>query len=1529
VAPPSYPRHNSSGGSYQSSGPRYNSFNGSDPYPPLRYPDRASTAPNSRRPSTPNSTSMKSPKPYPGSNRPPPIPGSRGPRSPPPPHSQRRISSDERRKYPYPHGPPPPPHRSSTSGPSRQWDRPRSRERDWDWRNSRATEWDHWDSRRDRGGHYHRDDYRDRERDRERDRDRDRDRPPLPRARRRSFSAERDHQQSTDSGRRSISNESQPPQQPMAERTREQSIPPTKPRSLNDDDLFPHRVRQSSDGGSSKARSPSFVNDRSKSPTKPLKKEEYSKPLEQKEGVKPLEQKEEPKPLEQKEGEPKPLEQKEGEPKPLEQKEESKPLDQKEESKPLEQKAVSSSPQQAEEKKPTETELDSHAENNRRENKEIQGSVDNTDTDGVEKEGQTIKTLDDGFKTTTTTTSEEVVQNNVETEDVEMKESEGSSSVKLAETDKKGKIDEVESEPKPNAEVDKSSLSLESNTRMDGEKEKDREEATKVESATTRMDTAREEAEAPDAPSNVVKDKAAMDEKMDATDEKMDIDAPSSNLQGGAQVPVPSTDDDSTGWKNVVDDETQSSNKVAVSESESKGESLSEPKQSKVNKNELAGEPNKQPKPEKPVDDEVDDDHDVEMENATATKLSSTTEIPLASDRPVAVAKDVIETDDDGSVESIEHDLKAGIVRFPLNRMEQALYDVKIIPIDDRQKEMKYLRRSPGGKAFKELVRRNNRWFEKSKQELLSQVEAHEAKVEAEKRHLTNEYFDIRKSWLKFCADTDREVSERTLESRGGESRTTNPTTPHLPQPPPSSTESSNNFTAVTTANNNTSTTNDRNSRRSRAMAGDTVRSEAEFLEILANLERESARDPTMRANLTSAVIPGMIIDSVEREKYRFKDTNTFVVDKSVPYQRLIADAVDPFTPEEHEAFCEAYALYPKQFGKIARVMSKGRTYNECVLHYYQTKKTVDYKGLVASRSKRSSRRGKRKQAPKEKVITTPGGTRSVVTDQEDAENDSGTSAPATSIPQNEENPFETLAAAAVATANTAATNATAATTATTTTTTTATTTTTTVATGRSSRKSGGADGDEIGERKRSQDEVVTTTTESKKKNKTTATAKTRTSSGTTGGRKSGGRAKKDDPDDAESGDAQATPPIPPREKVSSYWSLGEVATFEKLLPQYGTHWEDYAKHLKYKSLIMLKNFFMKHASDRGYDEIAAKANAEYDENNKKEPPAQPQGVPTQQPQSQPQTQRQQEQEPEQEQPPTTTKYGAVTPRQPPPPAQPQPQEAPTRPEAVSAPLQPQLAQAGAAHHPAQGGGPTPGYFSPRVGANGPLPSNAVGPPPPMQPVSMFPQHRPVSSSIQTAPASSTKGPPSPPRQPSPGPLSGPKLPPISNLEIGNMHRQSGTPPPSAPQAAPRPVIKPPRKSSISSILNNPSPGEIKNEGTPEKNMLPPLGSDPRVGGSSSWSGGGPSQFSSLPIRSYSHSPVQQPPPPPPPAHPTTVDHTPLQPPVQQQQPPYQQSSLSQRAPYLYGYGDFSTPRESNERGVGGYGIPPTSNVRK
>lgn len=149
--------------------------------------------------------------------------------------------------------------------------------------------------------------------------------------------------------------------------------------------------------------------------------------------------------------------------------------------------------------------------------------------------------------------------------------------------------------------------------------------------------------------------------------------------------------------------------------------------------------------------------------------------------------------------------------------------------------------------------------------------------------------------------------------------------------------------------------------RRSRSY-GDAARSEAEFLEILASLELQTARDPLARAKLTSAVIPPMIMDRKERAQ-RFVDTNQRVEDKSCLLKRLEFDKIDNFTDAEHEAFCQAYIQFPKQFGNIAKLMNNGRSFHDCVMHYYRTKKFFDYKQLLMRRKSRVKRGRKKKIA--------------------------------------------------------------------------------------------------------------------------------------------------------------------------------------------------------------------------------------------------------------------------------------------------------------------------------------------------------------------------------------------------------------------------------------------------------------------------------------------------------------------------------------------------------------------------------------
>ncbi|WVQ99220.1 hypothetical protein IAU59_006352 [Kwoniella sp. CBS 9459] len=138
--------------------------------------------------------------------------------------------------------------------------------------------------------------------------------------------------------------------------------------------------------------------------------------------------------------------------------------------------------------------------------------------------------------------------------------------------------------------------------------------------------------------------------------------------------------------------------------------------------------------------------------------------------------------------------------------------------------------------------------------------------------------------------------------------------------------------------------------------AGDAVTTEAEFEAILAGLADTAAKDPTYRANKTSAVVPDMLLG--EERKLRYDDDNDLITDPLAFYD-FEGNAEPIWAPEERALFVRRYMAYPKQFGRVADGIS-AKTASDCVLYYYRTKKEVDYKGMLAS--KRGG--GKKKTMP-------------------------------------------------------------------------------------------------------------------------------------------------------------------------------------------------------------------------------------------------------------------------------------------------------------------------------------------------------------------------------------------------------------------------------------------------------------------------------------------------------------------------------------------------------------------------------------
>lgn len=141
---------------------------------------------------------------------------------------------------------------------------------------------------------------------------------------------------------------------------------------------------------------------------------------------------------------------------------------------------------------------------------------------------------------------------------------------------------------------------------------------------------------------------------------------------------------------------------------------------------------------------------------------------------------------------------------------------------------------------------------------------------------------------------------------------------------------------------------------------GDAVRSEAEFLEILASLENADMQDPNMRAARTTATAPDMYIDpdSDQLMKLRYDDVNGFVADPLAFY----LDEFDPdvWSDEEKAIFARRYALWPKQFGKIAQALPH-KTPAQCVRYYYLNKKVPgnDFKALAAARNRERKRKAR------------------------------------------------------------------------------------------------------------------------------------------------------------------------------------------------------------------------------------------------------------------------------------------------------------------------------------------------------------------------------------------------------------------------------------------------------------------------------------------------------------------------------------------------------------------------------------------
>lgn len=158
--------------------------------------------------------------------------------------------------------------------------------------------------------------------------------------------------------------------------------------------------------------------------------------------------------------------------------------------------------------------------------------------------------------------------------------------------------------------------------------------------------------------------------------------------------------------------------------------------------------------------------------------------------------------------------------------------------------------------------------------------------------------------------------------------------------------------------------------RAGRNAPSDVVRSEAEMEQVLKGLaeeEQQKAADTKAKdQSAREADIPDMIID--QSEMLIFRDTNGLLRTNEDVLAFFQFDVpADTWGPMEQKIFCERYAQFPKQWGKIAQEI-EGRDFKACILHYYMTKKTCNYKELVRGPGKRGARKGRRKQASSQRT---------------------------------------------------------------------------------------------------------------------------------------------------------------------------------------------------------------------------------------------------------------------------------------------------------------------------------------------------------------------------------------------------------------------------------------------------------------------------------------------------------------------------------------------------------------------------------
>ncbi|CEH14450.1 Nuclear receptor coregulator SMRT/SMRTER, contains Myb-like domains [Ceraceosorus bombacis] len=260
---------------------------------------------------------------------------------------------------------------------------------------------------------------------------------------------------------------------------------------------------------------------------------------------------------------------------------------------------------------------------------------------------------------------------------------------------------------------------------------------------------------------------------------------------------------------------------------------------------------------------------------------------------------------------------------------------------------------------------------ERTRARLMTQLLSKKRRFIAKLEGLRQQYKALDDDWQRHCARLNRLAESREVSRRPMMQMSTS--TPVVGSAAPSAAAGAEDSSAALLTPMALGAAVGRANRRSNQGAfpgfGDAVRSEAEFLEILASLESADMQDPNMRAARTTATAPDMLIDPDShlrapqsaaplRLESDFDDDNGFVKD---PVAFFLSDFDPDFWSEEEKiTFEKRYLLFPKQFGKIAAALPD-KTPSQCVRYYYLTKKLPghEYKAMSAARNRERKRKAK------------------------------------------------------------------------------------------------------------------------------------------------------------------------------------------------------------------------------------------------------------------------------------------------------------------------------------------------------------------------------------------------------------------------------------------------------------------------------------------------------------------------------------------------------------------------------------------